>query len=150
MPIVYVQTRISAPPAATWKVVCDLEQYPRYMTDVRSIVTSGPPVAGIRTSSWSVSLRGSILEWTERDQLDEQRLRVEFEQLDGDLERFSGYWQIRPVPNDRQLSDVFFYVDFEIGIPLLADMLNPIAKRSLQDNSVRMLGALEDQIRQAA
>ena len=38
---------------------------------------------------------------------------------------------------------VTLHVDFDIGIPLLADMLNPIARTALEDNAVLMLRALE-------
>jgi ribosome-associated toxin RatA of RatAB toxin-antitoxin module len=101
--------------------------------------------------NWSAPSTSTRPTWsTEIDRFDEDRGRVDFEQTDGDLERFSGHWLIEPLPNDPTSSDVSFFVDFEIGIPLLADMLNPIARRSLRDNAIRMLQALERQIRRAA
>jgi len=150
MPVVDVKMRIVAPPAAVWKLVCAIDDYPGYMTDVRSVVVTGDPTETVRGSSWSVSLRGSILEWTELDRFDEPNGRIDFHQTDGDLERFSGHWSIDPVAGQPDSADVSFYVDFEIGIPLLADMLNPIAQRSLRDNAIRMLEAFERQIRRAA
>jgi hypothetical protein len=37
-------------------------------------------------------------------------------------------------------------VDFDIGIPLLADMLNPVASAALRENSQQMLAALEQRL----
>ena len=158
MPTVEVQLRISAAPESTWKIVSDIDSYPQYMSDVRSDIDSYPQymsdvrsvttetdaAGSVRRSNWSVSLRGSILEWTERDHFDDETMRIEFEQVDGDLDRFAGYWQIVPVADQPDASDVRFFVDFDIGIPLLADMLNPVAETSLRNNALRMLAAVQE------
>lgn len=149
MPTVDVELRVPAAPDATWKVVSDIDSYPQYMSDVRSVDIETDATGSVRRSNWSVSLRGSILEWTERDVFDEDARRIEFEQVDGDLARFAGYWQILPVADRPDASDVRFFVDFDIGIPLLADMLNPIAETSLRDNALRMLAAVQDRTSQA-
>ncbi len=150
MPVVNVKTHISGPPVVVWRFLCDIESYPKYMEDVRSVTVAGDPTAPVRSSSWSVLLRGSVLEWTEEDRFDHDRLRIDFCQIDGDLERFEGYWQIVAVEGDAYSSDVSFFVDFDIGIPLLANMLNPVAETSLRDNSLRMFAALDDRVTRAA
>ena len=35
------------------------------------------------------------------------------------------------------------HVDFDIGIPLLSDLLNPVASDALRENAAQMLRALE-------
>jgi ribosome-associated toxin RatA of RatAB toxin-antitoxin module len=125
--------------AETWSAVKDIEAYPRFMENVRSVeVVSDSD--GTRVSKWSTLLKGSILEWTEAETMDDAAGRIEFHQLDGDLDVFAGYWQVTPDPGGVLVE---LSVDFEIGIPLLADMLNPVAARALKQNSESMLREIE-------
>jgi ribosome-associated toxin RatA of RatAB toxin-antitoxin module len=108
---------------------------------VRSVAVEATTPEGVRRSSWSVLLKGSVLEWVEDEVIDHERRTVDFHQVDGDLERFSGSWVVAAADGDVSL--VRLTVDFEIGIPLLADMLNPVAVRALRENSERMLSEIE-------
>ncbi|MEV5121357.1 SRPBCC family protein [Streptomyces decoyicus] len=140
MPHVEVNLKIQAPVEETWRAVTRLEDYAAYMENVESVHVSGSS-HGKRVSEWSVLLKGSVLEWVEEDQLDETTRTMTFHQISGDLDQFTGYWRVDPQDVDRSL--VTFSVDFEIGIPLLADMLNPVATKALRENSEQMLRAIE-------
>jgi ribosome-associated toxin RatA of RatAB toxin-antitoxin module len=143
MPDVELQMDIRAPVARVWETVVDIERYPASMESVRwvRIVDAASPT--VRTAAWSVTLKGSILEWREMERLDPARRVVEFEQLSGDMERFEGAWRLEP--RAPLLTRVHLRVSFEIGIPLLAEMLNPVAQRSLHDNCREMLLGIEQE-----
>lgn len=140
MPHVTVHLEIQAPPAATWTAVKDIEEYPRFMKNVRSVEIVATE-SGSRVSRWSTLLKGSILAWTETEAIDDERMTIEFHQLDGDLDLFAGHWRVTPTSDGRVLVELS--VDFEIGIPLLADMLNPVAARALEQNAESMLREIE-------
>ncbi|MER5868399.1 SRPBCC family protein [Streptomyces sp. NPDC002044] len=144
MPHVEVNLPIKAPAADAWRAVTRLEDYADYMENVESVTVLGASESGARTSAWSVLLKGSVLEWVEEDELDEANRVMSFSQTSGDLDEFTGYWRV----DDRGdgTSVVVFSVDFEIGIPLLADMLNPVAAKALRENSEHMLRAIERRI----
>ncbi|MCY0919405.1 MULTISPECIES: type II toxin-antitoxin system RatA family toxin [unclassified Streptomyces] len=144
MPHVEVNLPIKAPAADAWRAVTRLEDYAAYMENVESVTVLGASESGTRTSEWSVLLKGSVLEWVEEDELDEEKRVMSFSQVSGDLDEFTGYWRV----DDRGdgTSVVVFSVDFEIGIPLLADMLNPVAAKALRENSEHMLRAIERRI----
>ncbi|UQX03557.1 SRPBCC family protein [Streptomyces sp. RerS4] len=144
MPHVEVNLPIKAPAADAWRAVTRLEDYAEYMENVESVTVLGETESGTRTSEWSVLLKGSVLEWVEEDELDEVNRVMSFTQVSGDLDEFTGYWRV----DDRGDggSVVVFSVDFEIGIPLLADMLNPVAAKALRENSEHMLRAIERRI----
>ncbi|MEU8685626.1 SRPBCC family protein [Streptomyces sp. NPDC048611] len=146
MPHVEVNLPIKAPVAAAWRAVTRLEDYAAYMENVESVNVLGETAAGVRTSEWSVLLKGSVLEWVEEDELDEERRVMSFTQVSGDLDEFRGYWRVDEAGDGSGTSVVTFSVDFEIGIPLLADMLNPVAGRALRENSEHMLRAIERRI----
>ncbi|MER5774189.1 SRPBCC family protein [Streptomyces sp. NPDC002039] len=144
MPHVEVNLPIKAPAGDAWRAVTRLEDYADYMENVESVTVLGASESGARTSAWSVLLKGSVLEWVEEDELDEANRVMSFSQVSGDLDEFTGYWRV----DDRGdgTSVVVFSVDFEIGIPLLADMLNPVAAKALRENSEHMLRAIERRI----
>ncbi len=141
MPHVEISLPIKAPVTDTWEAVKRLEDYADYMDNVESVTMTGESADGIRTSEWSVLLKGSVLEWTEEDTLDEERRVMSFAQIAGDLDEFVGHWRVDDAGDGTSV--VSFVVDFEIGIPLLADMLNPVAAKALRENSEHMLQAIE-------
>ena len=141
MPEVALELDIQAPAARVWEVVTDIERYPESMDSVRwvKIVDDTDPLA--RRSAWSVLLKGSILEWEEVERIEPDRMVMRFHQVSGDMETFDGAWWVTPVDENR--TTVKLNIVFEIGIPLLADMLNPVAERSLRANSREMLLGVE-------
>ncbi|GAA2364553.1 SRPBCC family protein [Streptomyces sp. XM4011] len=144
MPHVEVNLPIKAPAAEAWTAVTRLEDYAGYMENVESVTVIGETASGTRTSEWSVLLKGSVLEWVEVDTLDHDSRVMSFDQISGDLDVFTGYWRVDRAEDDTSV--VTFSVEFEIGIPLLADMLNPVATKALRENAEHMLQAIERRI----
>ena len=133
MPRVEVDQSIKAPWEDVWSTILDILAYPTFMENVEATAILDDD--GVhRTSSWSVLLKGSVLEWTEAEVIDPGNGRITFNQVDGDLDVFDGHWQVDRVGDETHVSMI---VEFEIGIPLMADMLNPVAARALP----RQLGA---------
>jgi ribosome-associated toxin RatA of RatAB toxin-antitoxin module len=141
VPRVEVNLPIAAPPEAAWAAVVDVESYPRCMESVESVEVTEQHDALHRTTAWSVRLKGSVLRWTEHDVIDPEARRFDFAQVSGDLGSLTGHWGVSPAPGGH--STVALHVDFDIGIPLLAEMLNPVAADALRENAAQMLHALE-------
>ena len=144
MPIVKVDAAIEAAAERVWDAVKAVEDYPAFMESVRDVRIEDDLGGGSRLTRWSVLLKGSVLEWTERETIREDVRRLEFEQVDGDLDRFAGAWSVHDHGDGG--CTVRLDVDFDIGIPLLAEMLNPVAARALRDNSQQMLREIERQV----
>lgn len=141
MPDVALEMDVRAAAQRVWDAVVDIERYPESMANVRWARILEWDGEDSRRCKWSVTLKGSILEWEERERLDHDALRLDFEQLTGDMERFDGAWELKSL--EEELTNVRLTVSFEIGIPLLADMLNPVAQRSLRENCREMLLGVE-------
>ncbi|WP_433192822.1 type II toxin-antitoxin system RatA family toxin [Nocardia sp. CA-107356] len=119
--------RTSAP-TDVWDILLDCESYPDYMggvNEVEIIDTEGPR----RTSSWVVELKGSEMEWEQEDLIDPDRQRIEFHQVDGDLNVYQGYWQIH---RDAEGGELELNVEFDIGLPLVAEMIHPAIAKALE------------------
>ena len=119
-----------------WREILDCESFSQYMDNVIDVSIVDTSDTG-RVCDWTVLLKGSELRWRELERIDHAAFRIEFDQVAGDLAKFSGFWQL----SERQtgVHDLVLEVEFEIGIPLLEDMLNPVAARALEDNSRQML-----------
>lgn len=141
MPEVKIDLVIQAPIERVWETVVDIERYQDSMDTVRFVRIVEDDEKGRRRAAWSVLLKGSILEWEEEEHLDHGEHTVVFKQIRGDLEHFDGHWALEAVGPEQ--TKVVFEVEFEIGIPMLADMLNPVAQRSLQENCTEMLRGIE-------
>jgi len=144
VPTVRIDQDIRAPIERVWDALLDIESYAESMETVRWARLVGADDAQVRRVEWSVLLKGSILEWEEEEQLDPKAHRVVFRQLRGDLEFFDGYWTLEALGPGATRAN--FEVEFEIGIPMLAEMLNPVAQRSLEENCAQMLRDFEHSV----
>jgi ribosome-associated toxin RatA of RatAB toxin-antitoxin module len=91
------------------------------------------------TSTWEVDFRDGVMEWTEADEFDDPATTIRFTQLDGDFEEFAGSWSTR---RDGADSIVEFTAHFDIGIPSLGAIIEPLAERTLRDNVTQILRGL--------
>lgn len=139
MPQVQVREVIGRDIDTVWALVSDVESYPTFMESVEAIeVVEGGEHREL--TRWQVRLRGSRLTWVEEDLMDPVAYRLTYRQIEGDLARFEGYWQLEASGPAETVTTLF--VDFDIGIPLLADMLNPVASSAIRDNALSMLRSL--------
>lgn len=127
-----------------YATLADFERYPALCDAVRSVAIIER--SGSRTvSKWEVTFRAGLLRWTEEDTFDPAALSITFRQLDGDIAVFEGSWRCL----DRQGRDtamrgteIAFGARLDMGIPSLADALEPIAVRTLVDNIVSIVRGL--------
>lgn len=62
---------------------------------------------------------------------------------EGDLAKFEGEWTITPVGSGAR---VRLTVDFELGIPMFASLLNPVATMMIRRNCEQMLAAIKRRV----
>lgn len=143
MPKVQVNITIAAPIDKVWAVLKDIESYPDLMEEVQAVEVLSESEDNTRTSAWSVLLDDSVLEWKEQERIDNSRRTVTFDQLDGDLRVFTGTWSVQQTDDEKVL--VRLDAEFDIGIPLLAELLNPVAAHALRQNFEQILRHVEQQ-----
>jgi ribosome-associated toxin RatA of RatAB toxin-antitoxin module len=88
-------------------------------------------------TEWTTDFRGGVLKWVEEDRIDPSAREIEFRQLSGDLEMFDGVWRVEENSPDRQV--VYFTARFDLGIPMLEEVLEPIAEEALYENIVAIV-----------
>jgi ribosome-associated toxin RatA of RatAB toxin-antitoxin module len=139
MPSVAVTAAVpGAAPDEVFEAVADFGSYAAHTDTVREVVVRPAADGGVE-SAWEVNFRSGVLAWTERDTVDTGARRIDFEQVDGDFVLFTGTWAVEP---DGEGSVVRFTASFDLGMPSLAPMIDPIAVRTLVDNVQAILSGL--------
>jgi uncharacterized membrane protein len=129
------------PASDVYQTLADFERYPELSDAVRSVTVT--EVSENRTvSDWEVTFRAGLLRWTEQDTFDPGALSITFRQLEGDAAVFDGSWQCRDGLDAAPGSEIVFAARLDMGIPSLADALEPIAARTLIDNIVSIVRGL--------
>jgi ribosome-associated toxin RatA of RatAB toxin-antitoxin module len=123
--------------AAFDRVSC-FEDYPAHADAVRRVEVLEKDATSI-TSSWEVNFRRGILCWTERATFHPEAGTIRFEEVEGDVDAFSGYWSVQAEGTGAR---VRFLVEFDVGVPTLEHILDPIAEEALYDNVVSILRGL--------
>ncbi len=111
------------------RLVSDYRRWPEASDAVQSI-TVEPGPDGSSTSYWEVTFRGGLMKWSERDRLDADALVHTFQLIEGDPHAFSGTWTAVPRDGGCELR---MDADFDLGMPSLGHVLDPIAIEALED-----------------
>lgn len=143
MPTVEVQQTIRASIEEVYAVVSDMASYPKFMKTVKAI-TIRERGDGYTISDWEARLQGARFHWVEKDEFYPEQYRITYDQTEGDLRVFRGYWQLQP---DVEGTRVILVTEFEFGVPMLSSLLNPVAKVAIKDNAKSMLDGIEKEIR---
>ncbi len=121
--------------AEIYETLCDFERYPEYSEQVRS-VTINSSGDGQMLSTWETNFRGGRLRWVERDYFDPVAQTIIFEQTEGDIEHFTGQWTVESLPDGGL---VRFRASFDMGIPALSSIIDPIAEQALRENIIAII-----------
>jgi ribosome-associated toxin RatA of RatAB toxin-antitoxin module len=121
-----------------YATLADFERYPELSDAVRSVAITEVS-DNVTVSRWEVTFRAGLLRWTEEDTFDPDALSITFRQLDGDIAVFDGSWRCSDAA---QGSEIVFAARLDMGIPSLADALEPIAVRTMTDNIVAIARGL--------
>lgn len=117
-------------PEEVYAALRDFATYPHLCPAVRRVELESQSEHEA-VSHWEVNFQSGILKWREHDRFDAERREITFEQLAGDIDHFSGRWK---VVGDAEGSEIHFDARFDLGIPMLSDMLDPVARRAIEDN----------------
>ena len=142
MPSVLVSKKVSGNIETIYQLISDMPSYPRFMPDLVSVDLL-ERAADKTITHWISNVDGRKIEWTEEDRFYPELYKIEYQQIKGDLKKFSGYWQLKQEVDGVEIS---LFVDFEFGIPMIAGLLNPLLKKKVRENSENMLKSIEQEL----
>jgi ribosome-associated toxin RatA of RatAB toxin-antitoxin module len=144
MPYVESRIAVAAPARAVYELAKDQERFPEFMPDVETVkVLERYPDRVI--SRWKTLVEEAPIEWTEEDRFDDAALRIDYALLEGDLDTFEGAWTFEERDG---LTHVLLTVEYDFGVPTLAELIGPTLQKKVLENSEMMLRALKVQAEQ--
>ncbi|MGW7281891.1 aromatase/cyclase [Streptomyces sp. NPDC054844] len=126
-------------PADVYSRISDFRRFPEYSDTFREVHVEPSLPDGSTVSNWTVEFRGGLMRWRERDTYSPETHSLAFEQLSGDFQTFEGSWRCEPRDGGTL---VVFTAAFDLGIPSMAEILDPVAESTLRTNIARVLRGL--------
>jgi ribosome-associated toxin RatA of RatAB toxin-antitoxin module len=146
MPYVETTIAIAAPARVVYELAKDQERFPEFMPDVETVKLIEQN-ADRAISRWKTLVEEAPIEWTEEDRFDDEALRIDYKLIEGDLDTFEGAWTFEERDG---LTHVVLGVEFDFGVPTLAELIGPTLLRKVRENSEMMLAALKSEAEKRA
>ena len=144
MPKIEQSVVINAPIDHVYKIARDVEAFPQFMKDLRSLTLVERSPDGSRTvTEWVGLIREfkMTIKWTQEDQWEEATHRDVFTMLSGDMDSMSGFWQFT-AEGDRQ-TRFDSTVEYEYNVALIGPMVKNLIKKKMTDNLADTLNAIK-------
>jgi hypothetical protein len=125
-------------PSTALLQVVDYERWADASDSVRSVRVEHHD-DGSSTSLWEVTFRKGIMRWSERDSIDIAADLATFELIEGDPQEFTGSWKVTYEGSDCVLT---MEAEFDLGMPSLSHILDPIAVEAVESAVASVLRGL--------
>lgn len=142
MPYIECSVLVKGDAGEAYNIAKEMEKYPSFMENLDSVkvIERGHDYT---ITDWVARVDGRTFKWQERDVFDDLNKVIIYKQVSGDLKKFEGQWTFS---SENGGTKVTLTVDFEMGIPMLAGLLNPILKKKVRSNSEAMLEAIKKKV----
>jgi ribosome-associated toxin RatA of RatAB toxin-antitoxin module len=141
MPYVECSIDVAAPAATVYELAKEQDRFPEFMPDVETVVILERHPDHVITR-WKTLVEDAPIEWTEKDVFDDTNLRIDYKLIEGDLDTFEGAWTF---VEDGGTTRVVLGVDYDFGVPTLAELIGPTLEKKVRENSEMMLAALKSE-----
>jgi ribosome-associated toxin RatA of RatAB toxin-antitoxin module len=139
MPYVETSIAVAAPARRVYELAKEQDRFPDFMPDVETVTVLERHADHIITK-WKTLVEEAPIEWIEEDRFDDAALRIDYKLLEGDLDKFEGAWTF----DERDgVTHVRLGVDYDFGVPTLAELIGPTLQKKVRENSEMMLAALK-------
>lgn len=145
MPYVETSIVIAAPARVVYELAKEQERFPEFMPDVETVTVLERHPDRILTR-WKTLVEEAPIEWIEEDRFNDDQQRIDYKLLEGDLDKFEGSWTFT---ENSGKTHVVLGVDYDFGVPTLAELIGPTLERKVKENSDMMLAALKREAEKA-
>ena len=131
---VVLETVIHAPLETVYAVARDVEAFPQFMPDVKSVRILEKSDDGSRTLTEWVAYASQLklqVKWTEEDLWDDTAHTCRFRQVKGDYDQMEGLWEFLPHPEGTLFRST---LDYELRVPLLGALVQKVIHHLVTQN----------------
>lgn len=133
---------IRAPLDRVYALAKDVETFPEFMPDLKSVTVLERSGADTVTA-WVGVVEGRTIRWIEDDHWDDGVHTCQFRQREGDFQTYEGVWRFEPSAEGTRTS---IEVEFAFSIPLIGPLLSTLLRVKMRENALSMLGALKERL----
>ena len=144
MPVIEVRRVLAAPIDKVITIAKAVEDYPRFMPDVKSVkVIESQDDGRIQKVEWVGVIKQFAREirWTQEDRW-VSPTRVEFSQIQGDYDKMEGYWEFADADGSTEFTNV---LDYEYRVPLLGALVTKVVDFLVRQNLESIMDGIEKQ-----
>jgi len=145
MSIVISEIEIAAPVAKVFDLARKVEDFPKFMPDVKTVEVRERRPDGHCISYWEAvaSLQNikKIVRWEEEAHWNAVDFTSSFAQTKGDYKHYNGSWEFE---TEGDSTHVRLTVDYDLGLPLVGALINKLLDKIMKDNCDSMLKALKE------
>lgn len=149
MPRIEQSIVIHAPVEKVYAVARDVESFPEFMDDLKSLVLKEQSEDGNRTvTEWVGYLKEfkMTVKWSQEDLWNPATHRDDFRLLKGDMDSMSGYWQFTEVDGGTRFDSL---VDYEYNVPMIGSMIKNLIRKKMEANLDAQMLAIKARAEQA-
>jgi uncharacterized membrane protein len=149
MPKIELSITINAPVDHVYAVARDVESFPSFMADLKSLTVVERSEDGLRTvTDWTGLIREFKMEvkWTQEDIWNPEIHRDDFRMLKGDMNSMSGFWLFTAEGSGTRFDSV---MEYEYDVPLIGPMIKALIKKKMTDNLQATLEAIKSRAESA-
>jgi len=125
-----------------YELAKDMERYPEYMPDVKTVKVVERN-DNKTVTDWETTVEEIPICWKEVDEFDDENLCIKYKLIEGDLDKFEGEWIFE---SEGDQTKVTLTVDFDFGMPTLAELIGPVLEMKVRENSMMMLEAMKKKV----
>jgi ribosome-associated toxin RatA of RatAB toxin-antitoxin module len=143
MPNIQNSIFIQAPVDDVFRVAMDVERFPEFMPDLKSLRVLERSDDGLRTVvEWVGNLPEfkTTVKWVEEDLWDAVEHTCRFTLVRGDFKSYGGTWRFTPEAGGTRFdSDVHY----EYDIPLIGPLIKGLIRKKMHENVDRLQAAMK-------
>lgn len=146
MAIVHSSIDIEGPIEKVYTFAKNVESFPDFMPDVKSITVLERSPDGRRTvCEWVGIVKEfrTTIKWTEEDIWDDQAHTCVFSLVKGDYSKYSGKWQFTDLGGKTRFDSE---IEVEYDVPLVGALIKGIIAKKMKENVDNMLSAIKDRV----
>jgi ribosome-associated toxin RatA of RatAB toxin-antitoxin module len=126
-----------------WDIISDYTRYPAIMDNIDKVeITERSGEEGV--SKWYITVEEAPLYWVEKDSFNKRDYEIVFKSIEGDFDNINGRWRISDNGDDGIA--VHFEIQYNLGIPVIEEVLGHILKEKMKTNIDKMMAAVRKEL----
>jgi uncharacterized membrane protein len=144
--VIHSTIDIEGPVEQVYALAKDIESFPEFMPDLKSVKVIEKSEDGrVVLSEWVGIVKEfkTTVKWTEKDVWDDEALTCTFSLVKGDYSKYSGFWKFTDLGGKTRFDSE---IEVEYDVPLVGALIKGIIAKKMKENVDNMLMAIKRKV----